>query len=100
MGDHYEIDIMWFNLVFLQAGENACPAVYKKINIGRLHVKACIQSSAASKSIAATRNRESDRFHHELQFEKTAGTACFLKTEENDFTVRTVYLSVHQWSCR
>ena len=52
------------------------------------------------KTIAATRNRESDRFHHELQFEKTAGTACFLKTEENDFTVRTVYLSVHQWSCR
>ena len=100
MGDKNEIDIMWFDVVLLQARENTCPAIYKKINIVGFHVKAGIKSSTASKGVTATRHRESDRFHHELQFEKTAGTACFLKTEENDFTVRTVYLSVHQWSCR
>lgn len=63
MGDKNEIDIMWFDVVLLQARENTCPAIYKKINIVGFHVKAGIKSSTASKGVTATRHRESDRFH-------------------------------------
>ena len=51
MGDKNEIDIMWFDVVLLQARENTCPAIYKKINIVGFHVKAGIKSSTASRFV-------------------------------------------------